>query len=148
MRTNVVYGIASPLPCFRVPYRREYSANILNGTSVVKFSIVKLSSTNVKLDTAQTSISISIGGKLEETLTTHRKVQCAMWMRTRVWIMCHLRQELGTCGDCKPISFVRTLKTSLREKGACSVMVSASNLQADGPGLIHADAAADLIYLI
>ena len=78
MRTNVVYGIASPLPCFRVPYRREYSANILNGTSVVKFSIVKLSNTNVKLDTAQTSICIRISGKLEETLTTHRKVQCAM----------------------------------------------------------------------
>ena len=55
---------------------------------------------------------------------------------------------ISTCGDCKPISFVRTLKTSLREKGACSVMVSASNWQADGPGLIHADAAADLIYLI
>ena len=86
----------------------------------------RLSSTNVKLDTAQTSICIRIGGKLEETLTTHRKVQCAMWMRTRVWILCHLRQELGTCVDSKPISFVHTLKTSLREKGACSVMVSAS----------------------
>ena len=78
MGTNVVYGIASPLPCFSVPYRREYSANTLNGTSIVKFSIVKLSSTNVKLDTAQTSICIRIGGKLEETLTTDRKVQCAM----------------------------------------------------------------------
>ena len=148
MRTNVVYGIASPLPCFRVPYRREWSANTFKGTFVVKFSIVKLSSTNVKLDTAQTSICIRIGGKLEETLTTHRKVQCAMWMRTRVWILCHLQQELGTCVDSKPISFVHTLKTSLREKGACSVMVSASNWQADGPGLIHADAAANLIYLI
>ena len=148
MRTNVVYGIASPLPCFRVPYRREWSANTFKGTFVVKFSIVKLSSTNVKLDTAQTSICIRIGGQLQETLTTHRKVQCAMWMRTRVWILCHFRQELGTCVDSKTISFVHTLKTSLREKGACSVVVSASNWQADGPGLIRADAAADLIYLI
>ena len=78
MRTNVLYGIASPLPCLRVPYRREYSANTLNGTSVVKFSIVKLSSMNVNLDTAETSICIRIGGKLEQTLKTHRKVQCAM----------------------------------------------------------------------
>ena len=78
MRTNVLHGIASPLPCLRVPYRREKSANTLNGTSVVKFSIVKLSSMNVKLDTAQTSICIRIDGKLEETLTNHRKVQCAM----------------------------------------------------------------------
>ena len=46
------------------------------------------------------------------------------------------------------ISFVPTLKTSLREKGACSVVVSASNWQADGLGLIRADVAADLIYLI
>ena len=46
------------------------------------------------------------------------------------------------------ISFVPTLKNSLREKGACSVVVSASNWQADGLGLIRADVAADLIYLI
>ena len=46
------------------------------------------------------------------------------------------------------ISFVPTLKTSLREKGACCVVVSASNWQADGLGLIRADVAAHLIYLI
>ena len=50
----------------------------MNGTSVVKFSIVKLSITNVKLDTAQTSICIRIGGKLE-TLTTNRRVPCALY---------------------------------------------------------------------
>jgi hypothetical protein len=51
----------------------------LDGTSVVKFSIVKLSSTNVKFDTAQTSIWIRIGGRLEETLTTHRRVLYGMY---------------------------------------------------------------------
>ena len=60
--------------------------------------------------------------------------------------MGHFRQELGTCVDCKPTSIVPTRETSLRDKGACSVVVSASNWQADGPGLIRADAAAGLIY--
>ena len=40
----------------------------MNGTSVVECSNVKLSNTNVKLDTAQTSICLDIGGKLLETL--------------------------------------------------------------------------------
>ena len=53
----------------------------------------------------------------------------------------HLRRQ-------QTISFFPTLKTSLREKGACSVVVSATLCQADGPGLIRADAAADLIYFI
>ena len=36
----------------------------MNGTSVVECSIAKLSSTNVKLDTAQTSICKGTGGKI------------------------------------------------------------------------------------
>ena len=40
----------------------------MNGTAVVECSNVKLSNTNVKLDIAQTSISLDIGGKLLETL--------------------------------------------------------------------------------
>ena len=40
----------------------------MNGTSVVECSNVKLSNTNVKLDTAQTAICLDIGGKLLETL--------------------------------------------------------------------------------
>ena len=63
---------------FRIADRREYSVNTLNGTSVVECSIVKLSSTNVKLDTVQTSSYIGIGEKLE-TLITHRRVVCAMY---------------------------------------------------------------------
>ena len=40
----------------------------MNGTSVVECSSVKLSSTKVTLDTAQTFICLGIGGKLLETL--------------------------------------------------------------------------------
>jgi len=40
----------------------------MNEISVVECSSVKLSSTNVKLDTAQTFICIGRGGKLLETL--------------------------------------------------------------------------------
>jgi len=40
----------------------------MNGLSVVECGCVKLSSTNVKLDTAQTYICLGIGGKLLETL--------------------------------------------------------------------------------
>ena len=61
--------VASPLKRFRVPDRREKIASTVNDEiSVVECSSVKLSSTNVKLDTAQTSISLDIGGKLLETL--------------------------------------------------------------------------------
>ena len=38
------------------------------GTSVVECGSAKLSSTKVKLDTAQTSICLGIGGTLLETL--------------------------------------------------------------------------------
>ena len=40
----------------------------MKGPSVVECSSLKLSSTNVKLDTVQTSICLGIGGKLLETL--------------------------------------------------------------------------------
>jgi len=60
--------VASPLTRFRVPDRREKIANTVNEISVVECSSVKLSSTNVKLDTAETSICLGIGGKLLETL--------------------------------------------------------------------------------
>ena len=40
----------------------------MKGTSVVECSSLKLSSTNVKLDTVQTYICLGIGGKLPETL--------------------------------------------------------------------------------
>ena len=46
----------------------------MNRTSVVECSIAKLSSTNVKLDTAQTSICKGAGGKLD-TLTS-REQEC------------------------------------------------------------------------
>ena len=70
--------VSSSLTSFRIADRREKSVNTLNGTSVVECSIVKLSSTNVKLDTVQTSSYIGIGEKLE-TLITHRRVVCAMY---------------------------------------------------------------------
>ena len=40
--------------------------------------IAKVNETNVKLDTAQTSVCIGIDGKLK-TLTTHRRVVCDMY---------------------------------------------------------------------
>ena len=40
----------------------------MNGTSVVECSSVKLRSTKLKLDTAQTYICLDIGGTLLETL--------------------------------------------------------------------------------
>ena len=40
----------------------------MDGSSVCECSCVKLSITNVKLDTAQTSISLGIGVNLHETL--------------------------------------------------------------------------------
>ena len=48
--------------------------------------------------------------------------------------MCHFRHELCICVDCKPTSIVPTLKNFIT-RGAGSVVVSASNWQADGPGL-------------
>ena len=60
--------VASPLRSVRVPDRREQIANTMKGNSVVECSSLKLSSTNVKLDTVQTSISLGIGEKLLETL--------------------------------------------------------------------------------
>ena len=68
MRSLHTALVASPLTRFRVPDRRELIANTVKGTSVVECSSLKLSSTNVKLDTVQTSLCLGIGGKLLETL--------------------------------------------------------------------------------
>ena len=69
MRSLYTALVASPLTRFRVPDRRELIANTVKGTSVVECGSLKLSSTNVKLDTVQTSICLGIGGKLLETLS-------------------------------------------------------------------------------
>ena len=63
---------------FRSSRSQRVECQHLNGTSVVECSILKLSNTNVILDTAQTSICIGIDGKLE-TLTTHRRLVCVMY---------------------------------------------------------------------
>ena len=68
MRSLHTALVASPLTRFRVPDRRELIANTVKGTSVVECSSLKLSSTNVKLDTVQTSICLGIGGQLLDTL--------------------------------------------------------------------------------
>ena len=68
MRSLHTALVASPLTRFRVPDRRELIANTVKGTYVVECSSYKLSSTNVKLDTVETSICLGIGGKMLETL--------------------------------------------------------------------------------
>ena len=68
MRSLHTALVASPLTRFRVPDRRELIANTVKGTFVVECISLKLSSTNVKLDTVQTSICLGIGGNLLETL--------------------------------------------------------------------------------
>ena len=49
--------------------------------------------------------------------------------------LCHFRVEFGTCVECEPTSIVPIFQTSTR--GAGSVVVSASDWHAGGPGLIH-----------
>ena len=62
----------------------------MKGTSVVDCSSLKLSSTNAKLDTVQTSICPDIGGKLLETLRQLIEEWCihiiysVLGMRTRI----------------------------------------------------------------
>ena len=113
--------VASPLTRFRVPDRREYIANTMKGTSVVECRSLKLSSTNVKLDTVQTSICLGIGGKLLETLRQLIEewyapyIQCTVNENKDMNILFHFRQELDTCAECKPTSIARTFETSLRE---------------------------------
>ena len=60
----------------------------MNGTSIVEYSIVKVSGTNFKfkyLNISQPSIFIGLGGKPEK-LKTYRRVVCAMYMA-----LCHHR---------------------------------------------------------
>ena len=91
----------------------------MNGTSVVECSSVKLSSTNVKLDTGQASIRLGIGGKLLETLrqliessqSGMHHIECTVNENTNMNILFHFRQELGTCVDCKPNSIASTFET-------------------------------------
>ena len=78
---------------------------------------MKVSSTNFKIDTAQTSIFIGLRGK-PETLTTNQRVVCAMYseqrMTTKACIMCNFRQEFGTCAECQPTSIVPAFEMSLQ----------------------------------
>ena len=99
----------------------------MKGTSVVECNSLKLSSTNVKLDTVQTSIFVGIGGKLLETLRQIIEEWYAPYT-----VYCEREQEyeysvpfpkeLGTCEECKPTSIAPTFETSLREArvGYCS----------------------------
>ena len=93
----------------------------MKGTYVVECSSLKLSSTNVKLYTVQTSICLGIGGKLLETLRQLIEewyapyIQCTVNENKNMNILFDFRQELGTCVECKPTSIAPTFETSLRE---------------------------------
>ena len=50
-------------------------------------------------------------------------------------MLCNFRVEFGTDVECEPTSIVPIFQTSTR--GAGSVVVSASDWHAGGPGLIH-----------
>ena len=50
-------------------------------------------------------------------------------------MLCNFRVEFGTDVECEPTSIVPIFQTSTR--GAGSVVVSASDCHAGGPGLIH-----------
>ena len=69
---------------------RSQSAEILNGTSVVEYRTVKVSSTYLKL------------------------VACA-W--EKVFAFCEIsdKNSFGTCVECDPTSVVPTFETSLQE---------------------------------
>jgi len=102
----------------------------------------------LSLNISQTPICIGLGGKLEK-LKTNRRVVGAMYdalcTRTRIWMLCNFRQELGTCVECEPISIVPTFQTPMHE--ARTVYWLAHPTGTPAARVYYTDAAS-LLYLV